>query len=237
MGKPDFTKTHADSEVSSFVFYGSDTEAAHQAALSYAKDVGISSFDIVELSPEVEEKGSKGEIKIKAVRELIRQINLSPGHGKLKLAIIREADKLNTEAANALLKTLEEPPAKAKIILLSSSLRLLPTIRSRCQIVRFEDRENPQQEELLTSFESALNDNLKTAFKSAEKISGSNSLEQDFDTVISMWRRKMLSEKTGEFSKRIKLLIEAKKNLKMTTNKRLIIENLFLELKYGKHSN
>jgi DNA polymerase-3 subunit delta' len=63
---------------------------------------------------------------------------LKPALGGRKVAILLDADHLSEEAANCLLKTLEEPPDNALIILVGTSLeRQLPTIRSRCQIVRF----------------------------------------------------------------------------------------------------
>ena len=63
---------------------------------------------------------------------------LRPALGGRKVAIILDADHLGEEAANCLLKTLEEPPDSAVIILVGTALeRQLPTIRSRCQIVRF----------------------------------------------------------------------------------------------------
>ncbi|MFM9024926.1 MAG: ATP-binding protein [Planctomycetaceae bacterium] len=66
------------------------------------------------------------------------RILLAPALGARKVAIIRDADHLSVEAANCLLKTLEEPPGDAVIMLVGTALeRQLPTIRSRCQIVRF----------------------------------------------------------------------------------------------------
>jgi DNA polymerase III subunit delta' len=63
---------------------------------------------------------------------------LKPAVGGRKVAVILDADQLAEEAANCLLKTLEEPPPEAVIILVGTALeRQLPTIRSRCQIVRF----------------------------------------------------------------------------------------------------
>ena len=63
---------------------------------------------------------------------------LKPALGGRRVAIILDADTLSDEAANCLLKTLEEPPPEAVIILVGTSLeRQLPTIRSRCRIVRF----------------------------------------------------------------------------------------------------
>jgi DNA polymerase III subunit delta' len=66
-----------------------------------------------------------------------RDIRLRPFKGTRKVAILHDADLLNEEGANCLLKTLEEPPPDAVIFLLGTSeQRQLPTIRSRCQIVR-----------------------------------------------------------------------------------------------------
>ena len=69
---------------------------------------------------------------------LCHQIGLKPFMGGRKIAIIDDADYLNVEGANCLLKTLEEPPPRSVLILIgTSAAKQLPTIRSRCQIVRF----------------------------------------------------------------------------------------------------
>jgi DNA polymerase-3 subunit delta' len=63
---------------------------------------------------------------------------LRPTLGNRRVALLLDADALSEEAANCLLKTLEEPPDRAVIMLVGTSLeRQLPTIRSRCQVVRF----------------------------------------------------------------------------------------------------
>src|SRR5256885_12928292 len=70
---------------------------------------------------------------------LCYNIALKPYSGRRKVAIIDDADYLNKEGANCLLKTLEEPPPQSVPILIGTSeQRQLPTIRSRCQIVRFQ---------------------------------------------------------------------------------------------------
>lgn len=66
-----------------------------------------------------------------------RDIRLRPMRGNRKVAILQDADFLNEEGANCLLKTLEEPPSGAVVILVGTSeQKQLPTIRSRCQILR-----------------------------------------------------------------------------------------------------
>jgi DNA polymerase-3 subunit delta' len=70
---------------------------------------------------------------------LCRDISMKPFMGGRKVAIINDADALNEEGANCLLKTLEEPPPQSVLILIGASAdRQLPTIRSRAQIVRFQ---------------------------------------------------------------------------------------------------
>lgn len=76
---------------------------------------------------------------------LCHDIGLKPFRGKRKIAIIDDADYLNQEGANSLLKTLEEPPPNSLLILISSSeQRQLSTIVSRSQVIRFESLTNSQ---------------------------------------------------------------------------------------------
>lgn len=75
---------------------------------------------------------------IKQVRELKRQIAISPFMGKQKIVIINNVDKIQNEAANALLKILEEPRGDNIFILISQHLSVvLDTIRSRCYKIKF----------------------------------------------------------------------------------------------------
>ena len=73
------------------------------------------------------------QIRIEQVRELADFLNLRSHRGRLRVALVHPAEDMNENAANALLKGLEEPPAGAVFILVSHrAARLLPTIRSRC---------------------------------------------------------------------------------------------------------
>ena len=79
------------------------------------------------------------EIKIDQIRRAQEGVSLRPSEGRKKLLIIDGAEALNDAAQNAFLKTLEEPPGDCLIILVSSRPQsLLPTIRSRCQEIRFQ---------------------------------------------------------------------------------------------------
>lgn len=78
-------------------------------------------------------------ISVRQARELLGQLSLHPLHARRRLVIIDPADALNAESANALLKTLEEPPRGTGFILVTSRpMDLLATVRSRGQRVRFQ---------------------------------------------------------------------------------------------------
>jgi DNA polymerase III subunit delta' len=81
----------------------------------------------------------KHELPISVIRELCDQFGTKPARGSHKVAILDDADDLNDEAANAFLKTLEEPPPGAILILIGTSAELQKeTIVSRCSVVRFD---------------------------------------------------------------------------------------------------
>lgn len=81
---------------------------------------------------------SPSNIRIEQVREILREAHLRPFSGRGRTFILRGADRLTEEAANALLKVLEEPPDGTRFILLTAMPgALLPTIRSRCQELPF----------------------------------------------------------------------------------------------------
>ena len=96
-------------------------------------------------------------VTVEQMRGLMQEIQLKPTEAEFKVAVIVAADRLNVQAANAFLKTLEEPPARSVIILLSTEPgRLLETILSRCLRLNFAGeggkRFDPAQIEFLTRF-------------------------------------------------------------------------------------
>jgi DNA polymerase-3 subunit delta' len=93
------------------------------------------------IEPEVEEKDGifrEKEIKIEKIKNIEKEFSLTSFENGYRTVIIRSAQKMNIAAQNALLKTLEEPPSKSVLVLVTENENsLLPTIVSRCQIVRF----------------------------------------------------------------------------------------------------
>ncbi len=77
-------------------------------------------------------------IPVEQIRAMQKEISLKPFEGKRKVIIIAQAEKMHNSSANSLLKTLEEPPLDANLILTSNDMnKLLPTVISRCQQIRF----------------------------------------------------------------------------------------------------
>ena len=80
----------------------------------------------------------KRVLQVDQMRHIEREANYRPYEGRARVFLIEDADKLNEQAENALLKVLEEPPHTTHIVLLTSRPgMLLPTVHSRCQMVRF----------------------------------------------------------------------------------------------------
>ncbi|MEK6777914.1 MAG: DNA polymerase III subunit delta' [bacterium] len=100
--------------------------------------------------PEARTKGATEKIYIDQVRELQATIFLRAMEGKKKIFIIDDADRMMDHAANALLKTLEEPPPDSFLILVTAFPDLLPlTVLSRCRVVRFKPLSSSAVEEIL----------------------------------------------------------------------------------------
>ena len=94
----------------------------------------------------------KQAILVDQIRELIEYVSLTPHSAPKKVAVIEQAELLNVNAANSLLKTLEEPPASSMLILVTHRPdRLLPTILSRCQTMLFATPDENQAREWLSS--------------------------------------------------------------------------------------
>jgi DNA polymerase-3 subunit delta' len=97
---------------------------------------------IVPTPPESNPKGGRA-IRIGAVRELERAAALRPVMARHKVFVLDDADRMTGESPQAILKTLEEPPAHTVLILVLARVRAVPaTVISRCQLVRFAPRED-----------------------------------------------------------------------------------------------
>jgi DNA polymerase-3 subunit delta' len=148
----------------SFLFSGPEGVGKRMAAITLAKAVncledGLDACSQCPSCKKIEQhqhpdvhiiSAGEGEIKIELIRQMQQEIFLRPYEGKKKVFIFDNAHRLNPEAANALLKVLEEPPPASLIILLSDKPTLLfRTIISRCKTVKFFPLKRQQLKEIL----------------------------------------------------------------------------------------
>jgi len=213
---------------SPYIFYGSDPESLYDQVIRFSQMLNVSKFSIIEIGPENKEKNSRDEIRVGNIRELIRRVNLTASVGESKLAIIRDADRLNVEASNSLLKTLEEPPKSLTIVLLSNNLKLLPTIISRCQVVKFSDNKIRAENDSFSNFTSP-EKKIKTVFSDLDKLINSGfDLNEFLESMLVDLRSQLLQNPSFDILHKIKKIFQARSDLAVTTNKKLVLENLYL---------
>lgn len=189
---------------------------------SLKKELAISSEDLYFLED--------NPIKISQIRELKHNLSLKPFKNPYKVAVILYGEGLTHEASNSLLKTLEEPPGKAAIfIFVSDKEALLPTIVSRCQLLRLQaiDFQNSLLEDV-PEIEKIAQMHLADRFNLAEVLSK----REDLSKIIMVWqlqlRDKMLKDRelSGNIENTYKLLLALKTN----ANKTLLLENFFIKI-------
>jgi DNA polymerase III delta' subunit len=157
--------------------------------------------------------GKEG-IKIEQVREAMERIYLSPNMSKRKVLLVSKAEKMGNEAANALLKTFEEPPLDSVIILTAVSEESLPkTIISRAQVIKLR---NLTEKELTETMAGSVS---KTELEEILKFSKKN-----------LGDVKALIENPEQLSKRKLLFSEIEKIVKGTS----IIEKFLILEKHDK---
>lgn len=122
---------------------------------------------------------------VEQMRLIEREANYRPYEGRARVFIIDDADKLNDSSANALLKVLEEPPETSHIILLTSRpAMLLPTIRSRCQMIRFSPLESAEIEKHLVENRLATAAQARITARVSRGSLG-RAVEHDFDEYLT----------------------------------------------------
>src|SRR5213593_1112477 len=129
------------------------------------------------------------------IRALEHALQMRASNGRRKVAIIPDADRLQTEAANAFLKTLEEPPKDSLLLLLSALPEALPdTILSRCIAIPLapsdERKSKPEEKDLVQLLQQAANEQ-------RWNIQYSYQLAQEFQRLLRVIREQIKAE-TGE---------------------------------------
>lgn len=147
---------------------------------------------------EVARPDQRQELPIQVIRDLCAEFGLKPARGLRKIAIVDDLDDMNDEAANAFLKTLEEPPPGAVLILIGTSAELqLETVVSRCQVIRFDPLPEPVLAELL--LERGVARDPDDAARLAALGEGSMSRATGLaDPDLKRFRRELIDELTVE---------------------------------------
>jgi DNA polymerase-3 subunit delta' len=120
---------------------------------------GHSDFRVVERDwSDAKQTKRKSVITVENVREIGTFLTMTPAEGAWRAVIIDAADEMNTNAANAVLKVLEEPPERALLFLVAHNAdRLLPTIRSRCRRLDLRPLSQGQVQTLIGRYRPDIN--------------------------------------------------------------------------------
>lgn len=204
-----------------YLFIGGKEEDWNTLSNLTKDKVKISNSDIMVL-PNTEE-----EIKVDEVRRLLHWLYLAPV-GQKKLAIIKNCQTLNSSSGNVLLKSLEEPPKSVIFLLFSLNDSVLPTIYSRCRVLRLPANYRQEREGDISIFDlnfPQFSKELERLAKDEQQISALIlSLENHYAALLEDTKRKEEVDSLWEIQK-------AKKRIKANVNPRLTLENLFLSLK------
>lgn len=159
---------------------------------------------------------------VERLREALKLLNITPDSG-FKIFVLLDADSLNDEQANTLLKTLEEPPSYAKIFLFAKSInRILPTIRSRCQKTFLLEKDTRSDSKLLELFETV---NFNEFCKFLKNIEN-NQAKELLLSMLAQMKKRGLNDSTSELYKRA-----AQSLIKINctnVSQKLLLENIFV---------
>ena len=154
-------------------------------------DIAIIGLNSAKDSGEVR---TRVEISIDAIREVQHSASLPPYEGKCKVFIIDGAEYLSTEAANCLLKTIEEPPPHIMILLLTAEEpQLLPTVVSRCQRIELKPLSSEETEKVLIESHGVDSDRAKLLARLSQGCLGW-ALRVSIDDSYLTQRNQRLSE-------------------------------------------
>lgn len=149
-------------------------------------------------------------LRIETIREMERVAALKPAEAAWKVFIVDEAEKMTASTPQALLKTLEEPPAQTVIILILAQLRVLPaTVLSRCQVVRFRPRlvegvpallpdvRSPAHAQSLRVLAEAREQGVEAILRLGDQVGRDRQAAETFVEACWLWHRDLLCGLAG----------------------------------------
>ena len=214
----------------SFIIISKDPILRKEFIESFCKEKGIGKFDQKLFEP------IDASFGVALVRDIRAAAFLKPTQSKEKLLILEDAQKLTTEAQNALLKILEEPPAHTYVILSATTdAYFLPTVLSRCKTIILEEKTNTSSDDDIFQYTSILekltSGSVGEKLALAETVAGNkDEISHWLTQMILFLREKMHADLENKvYPKLLKNMQEAHQ-LFQTTNvsPRIIIEHLVL---------
>ena len=196
---------------------------------------------------EIIPQGAANQIRISQIRDLQSMLISKAGEGQAKVAVLADAHRMREESQNCLLKTLEEPPPDTLLLLLTGKPHeLLPTVRSRCQVIRIRDNEaapdTTEQELVLDVLQAIRSQGYHGVFEKAAFVDGSrkkavpvflNAMEHVLrESMVRAMRGPEASRApAGDFIGALEQVWRAGYLLERNVNALLVLENLFIQIK------
>jgi len=162
--------------------------------------------DFLVISPE------KGTIKIDRIREMIQVLSYPPYESGVRVVLLEDIHTMRSEAANSLLKTLEEPPANNLLILTAAASRdILATISSRCQVVPFFSLGQEETVEVLLRERPELESETARLLARLSEGSPGQALLFYRSEMVALWRElvRLVSDPETDGSRDVGLLLQA----------------------------
>lgn len=206
-----------------YIFTGSTQEKRREAIDLRLKQWKVLRFDTVQ-------NESTG---ISDIRQMETRLTLKPYQSPYTVALIYDAEKLSVPAQHALLKTLEEPPGHAKIILETANKdALLPTILSRCEIIDLGVSGEYSKDELFQCFNTLVQLTTSSPGRRLQILEEFTKSKDEalswIDLALASGREAMLENKLSP--KLLRGLLTARTQILGNVNPKLSLDNLFLSL-------
>lgn len=209
----------------SFIIVGRNDEQKKKCLHELIEKDTISQFDQVVVEPEGKSIG------IEDIRNLQKNILLKPVEGTTKAIIIDKAETLTTEAQNALLKVLEEPPRHTKIFLLVSKIdALLETICSRCFVITIKETSVHKQTDI--TVQDVIDADLGEKLYYAQTYGGSKEEAIRFLEALTESIKKSVIDSTPRYyEKTLEKIVQTHKTISLSNiAPRFALEHLLLSI-------